>query len=136
MAAWRRRAVELLGEAPGTANEALFELLPLVFSAHRRGDDHQLREIYAFAQWCHHQRAGSALSNAAAVSFYEHLFDDWSLREAVVPWLSPSVREAILPLWERRLPPARAQDLLTLLAREEPTRWRELRDDTPSAARR
>jgi hypothetical protein len=126
MSAWRRRARPLLSELPDSPHEAFFELLSLAREAHRRSDEEALRRIYAYAAWCHHQRAGSTLSDAVAVSFYEHLFDDWSLREEVVPWLSPSVREAILPLWERRLPAAKTRELRALLAREQPAPWREL----------
>jgi hypothetical protein len=112
---------------PLTPNLAFFSILPFVRGAHKRGDEDALRRAYAFAQWCHHQRRGSSLWNAAAVSFYEHLFDDWSIREDVASWLSPTVRRDIMPLWESRLSPAKVAALQELLAGPQPERWRELR---------
>ena len=95
--------------------------------AHRRGDDDALARAYAFAQWCHHQRAGSDLPNAVGVAFDEHLFDDWSLRHDVAPWLEPSLREAVWPLWAARLAPGRVDELQALLDGGGPERWRGLR---------
>lgn len=105
-----------------------FVLLPFVRDAHRRGDTDAVRRTYAFAQWCHHQRSGSERPNAVAVSFYEHLFDDWSLREQVAPWLSPNVTRDIWPLWEARLDDAKLAEVRRLTAERSLTaRWRELR---------
>jgi hypothetical protein len=136
MAAWRRKADALLPELRGefaddkplTPHLAFFAILPFVLDAHARRDDDALRRAYGFAQWCHHQRAGSDLPNAVGVCFYEHLFDDWSLRQEVVPWLAPEVREAVLPLWEQRLDADQMSELRRLLAQVAPNEpWRALR---------
>lgn len=135
MAAWRRKADRLLPELREELSDEkgltpglmFFSLLEFVRDAHRRADDDALRRAYGLAQWCHHQRDGSDLPNAVAVCFYEHLFDDWSLRHDVIPWLSPGVRQAILVLWERRLSDGKAGELRSLLKEPRVERWRELR---------
>jgi hypothetical protein len=134
MAAWRRRALELLPELRKeieteafSPHALFFELLPFVRNAHAQDDDDALRRAYSFAQWCHHQRRGSDLPNAVGVSFYEHLFDDWSHHRAVVPWLSPTVRRDIWPLWQRRLDAQQLNELQRLIENPGDERWRELR---------
>ena len=102
-------------------------LLPFVRDAHERADEDSLRRAYGFAQWCHHQRPGSELPNAVGVAFYEHLFDDWSLRSHVVPWLAPEVRRAIMPLWEHRLTDEQAEELRSLLDEPAAEHWRQPR---------
>ena|SRR5215207_1660379 len=141
MSAWRRKAETLLPELhadfaddePLTPHLAFFAVLPFVRDAHVRGDDDALRRAYALAQWCFHQRSGSDLANAVAVSFYEHLFDDWRLRKEVVGWLEPQVVEAVLPLWEQRLAPAQLTELRRLLERPSADHWRGLRAIAESA---
>lgn len=135
MAAWRRHALRLFPEIRDELDEDAFSphalffiLLPFARDAHQRSDEDALERIYAFAQWCHHQRVGSELPNAVAVSFYEHLFDDWSMREDVVPWLSPRIRDDIWPLWQQRLDGPKLTQLRQLLNATAPARWRELRD--------
>ena len=131
--AWRRRADELLPELRTefartpklTPYGVLFELLTFVRQAHRRDDHDALRRGYAFAFWCHIQRPASDLPNAVGVAFYEHLFEEWSERTAVVPWLSPRVRTDVWQLWERRLEAAQAAELRTLLPSKQPEDWRE-----------
>jgi hypothetical protein len=95
MAAWRRKVDALFPELrddlaedePLTPHLVFFALLPFVFEAHRRGDEDALRRTYGFAKWCHDARD---LENAVAVSFYEHVFDDWSLRREVSRgWILP-----------------------------------------------
>jgi hypothetical protein len=133
VAAWRRNTLSLFPELHDQINTdafspyALFFLL-LLFSrdAHRRNDEDALRRIYGFAQWCHHQRAGSELPNAVDVTFYEHLFDDWSLRDQIIPWLSPKTRTDLWPLWNARLDEAKLNDLRQVFDRSTSTRWREL----------
>lgn len=132
---WRRKALEAFPELTEKIHEDAFSpyalffvLLPFVRDAHRCGDTDVVRRTYAFAQWCHHQRRGGELPNAVAVAFYEHLFDDWSLREQVAPWLSPSVTRDIWPLWEARLDSAKLADVRRLTAdRSLNVPWRELR---------
>lgn len=141
MAVWRRKALEAFPELTEKIDVEAFSpyalffvLLPFVRDAHRRGDTDAQRRTYAFAQWCHHQRSGSELPNAVGVAFYEHVFDDWSVREQVAPWLSPNVTRDIWPLWEDRLDSAKLAEVRSLTAdRSMNARWRELRQ--PAADR-
>jgi hypothetical protein len=138
MAAWRRNALTLFPELHDEIErEALspyalfFMLLPFARDAHKRGDQDALRRTYGFAQWCHHQRRGSELPNAVDVAFYEHLFDDWSLREQIVPWLSPHVSQDVWPLWQARLNEPKLSELRGLLDAHAAPRWQDLRDVVP-----
>jgi hypothetical protein len=108
--AWRDRAIEAFPELHEELNdeEEIFsvyalwwELLPLTEQAHREGDEDLLRRIYGFADWC--SREGGDLSNAVAVGFYEHLFDEPWMRPLVVPWLSDQIVRELRPLWEAML---------------------------------
>src|SRR3954466_12688721 len=98
MSAWRREAADRLPELwyDEEARESIylffFEVLPFVVGAHRSGDEDALRRGYGFAQWCFEQ--GGELENAAAVAFYEHLFDSWDLCSDVLPWLDPLIARA------------------------------------------
>lgn len=137
MAAWRRKAVALFPELAEEFGEGelgrysvFFELLPFVREAHKRADDDALRRVYGYAQWCHHQRRGSDLRNAVGTSFYEHLFDDWSLRRSVLPWLSPAVRRDIWPLWAARLTAEQIAELHELERGITTARWRDLRSES------
>jgi hypothetical protein len=67
-----------------------FELEALARKAHGQGDGEMLRKIYGYASWCFEQRS-SAVNNAVSVGFYEHVFDDPSIRESVAPWLNERV---------------------------------------------
>ncbi len=78
-----------------------YDLLPLATEAHREGNDELLRRIYGYAEWC--TRQGGDLGNAAAVTFYEHLFDEEWMRPLVVSWLTGPVIHDVRPLWEARL---------------------------------
>ena len=90
MSVWRRKAIDLF---PDLRNELqsgelstylLFgELLSKLCEAHQTDDETTLKAIYGFAEWCSKQKA-EHLWNAAGVSFYEHVFDRWELREKVV----------------------------------------------------
>ena len=105
-----------------------FILLPFAHVAHRNGDDDALRRVYGYAQWCHHQRHGSELPNAVAVAFYEHLFDNWGLREQIASWLSPKVASDIWPLWQQRLDADQLIALRALMPDESAKApWRGLR---------
>jgi hypothetical protein len=136
MAAWRRNALRLFPELHDQIEGGdafspyafFFLLLPFARDAHKRGDQEALRRVYGFAQWCHHQRAGSELPNAVDVAFYEHLFDDWSLREQTVAWLSPTIRTDLWPLWKLRLDEQKTAPLRQLLDGETMNReWQQLR---------
>ena len=131
MAVWRRRALKMFPELRHDLNAGrydvymlYFDLLPRVRDAHRSRSFDRLRAIYSFAHWCFHQKDGD-LRNAAEVAFYEHLFDEWDLREEVIPWLAPDVIEACCQLWDTRLTLVRRFQLRRLLRRER----REIRRD-------
>lgn len=128
MATWRRRAIELFPDLrddlqnPDFTIYSLFtELLPAVGEAHRAQDEQRLATIYGFAEWCARQRSKPPW-NAAGVSFYEHLFDEPSMREAVIPWLPADIRAKHLSLWEWRLAPKDFDKLKKLLVRVAPRR--------------
>jgi hypothetical protein len=107
MATWRRHAANLLPELWADEDDRespymfFFAVLPFVRDAHRREDDEALGRGYAFAAWCFEQ--GGDVENAAAVAFYEHLFDSWDAHKDVARWLDPTVARACWPLWEARL---------------------------------
>jgi len=83
-------------------------------AAHRAEQDDLLRRIYGFADWCRGHRAEDPRT-AVGAAFYEHLFDDWSIREDVASWLSTAVVQDAWPLWESRLPPKKIAELRGLL---------------------
>ena len=92
----------------------LFEVLQLALEAHRTGDEALLDRSYGFAHWCFVQ-PGRFLSNAAVVSFYEHVFDDWDLRHSVAARLPAEVMAQVRPLWEWRLPADKLAEVDRLL---------------------
>lgn len=118
MSAWRNRAGQELPEvwrdeqARETPHLLFFELLPVVREAHKSGDRDLLGRAYAFAHWCFDR--GGDLGNAAAVSFYEHLFDAWDIHQDVLGWLDPRILRECWPLFEARLD---AEKLAVLRAR-------------------
>ena len=97
----------------------LFEVLQLAVEAYRSGDHELLTRAYAFARWCFEQ-PGQFLSNAAVVSFYEHVFDAWELRHEVVGQLPCGVMPKVRPLWEWRLPSDRLAEVDRLLEASSP----------------
>jgi hypothetical protein len=121
MAAWRRRALELLPQLRRELNDGeytvyslFFDLLPMLREAHDAGDTELLGRTYGFAEWCSQQPAKD-LWNAAGVAFYEHLFDYPAYSERVIPWLSPHVVYTHWGLWEAMVSPsewARVRPLL------------------------
>jgi hypothetical protein len=123
VAEWKSKALEVLPtlapviEHDWSCHVFLGELLPLVWDAHRANDDDCLTRIYGFARWCFDQ-PGSFLANAAMVSFYELLFDEWDLRHQVASWLSADVVTRVYPLWEWRLPGPRMIEIDRLVARQ------------------
>lgn len=111
MATWRRRALELFPDLRPELNRPDYTIYGLfrdlsssVGEAHRAHDDDRLAKIYGFAAWSARQRS-APLWNAAGVSFYEHVFDEPRLADAVAPWLPTGVRVQHLGLWEARLEP-------------------------------
>ena len=109
MSVWRHKAHVLfpelgreLDESDYSVYQLYFDLLPMVRDAHRRRDRLVLSRIYGFAEWCLSQREKD-LWNSAAVCFYEHLFDDTTLWDETIPWVSPFVIEMVKGLWESRL---------------------------------
>ncbi len=117
MSAWRQKAIGLCAdlreefEDPQmTIYQVFSELLPRVREAHSRGDNDELRRIYAYAEWCFDQKAKD-LWNAAGVAFYEHLVDDPVTFAAIPHWLSPEVFAGVRTLFEARLEPAEYRQL-------------------------
>ncbi len=92
----------------------LTELWQLAAEAHRAGDADLLRRVYGFAHWCFRQPE-QFLSNASVVSFYEHVFDEWELRDEVAPWLPAEVVAKVRPLWEWRWSAERLSEVDRLL---------------------
>jgi hypothetical protein len=106
---WRRRAI---ADFPGLSMLRIdldyspywllsSDLLPMVRSAREHPDAALLQRIFDYAEWCLGQRVDE-LSNAAGVSFYEHLFDEQEDWETVLPYLSSGVIKECWPLWEQR----------------------------------
>ena len=116
MADWKNRALELLPTLrpvighDWSCHVFLGELLPLVWDAHRAEDTDTLDRVYGFARWCFDQ-PGQFLANAAVVSFYELVFDEWDLRFAIAAWLPADVVARVRPLWEWRLPGERMAEV-------------------------
>lgn len=125
VADWKNKARELLPtlraviEHDWSCHVFLGELLPLVWEAHRAKDADSLRRLYGFARWCFDQ-PGQFLANAAVVSFYELLFDEWDLRYDIAAWLPPDVVAKARPLWEWRLPGERMTEVDRLVAAGTP----------------
>lgn len=121
MADWKNKALELLPalrpviEHDWSCHVFLGELLPLVWDAHRAKDTDSLRRIYGFVRWCFDQ-PGQFLANAAVVSFYELVFDEWELRHDIATWLPADVVAKVRPLWEWRLPGQRMSEVDRLVA--------------------
>ena len=125
VADWKNKALELLPtlrsviEHDWSCHVFLGELLPLVWDAHRAKDNDSLDRLYGFARWCFDQ-PGQFLANAAVVSFYELLFDEWDLRHEIAAWLPPDVVAKARPLWEWRLPGERMTEVDRLVAAGTP----------------
>jgi hypothetical protein len=125
MATWRRKAAaafprhsRALGDPEFSIHHLFFELLPDARAAHDAGDDEALSAIYGFAAWAFEQRD---LSNAAAVSFYEHLFDGTPVMhwKAVAEHIPSHIARDLVPLWRGRLGDERLQMLRRFLAVQE-----------------
>ncbi len=123
---WRERASALVPELRAVAETEEWschvffsELSQLAAEAHREQDDDVLRRAYGFAHWCFHQPE-QFLENAALVSFYEHVFDDWDQRDEVAAWLPCDVLPKVRALWEWRWPKEQLGEVDQLLAGLEP----------------
>lgn len=108
MSVWKRKAIAAnFPDVPRhylqnyTIYGLFSELLHLLPSLHQENNNQVLIQIYEFGEWCLRQKEGH-LSNAAAVSFYEHLFDHPIDGDCFysVPYLTPFVIHQCLPLWE------------------------------------
>src|SRR4051812_42433750 len=106
MAVWRRKALEVFPELREALNhrdytiyQLFFDLLPLSRAAHETSNDSVLENIYSFAEWCLHQHSPEP-ANAAAVAFYEHLFDQRQYWHEIISHLSPFVIQQCRSLWE------------------------------------
>jgi hypothetical protein len=121
VAEWRSKALELLPalrtviDHDWSCHVFLGELVPMVWDAHRAQDQDELDRIYGFVRWCF-EAPGQFLANAAVISFYELVFDEWDLRREIATWLPNAVIERVHPLWEWRLPAARMAEVDRLLA--------------------
>jgi hypothetical protein len=124
---WQHAACEAVPELTeviraGWSVHVLFtELLGLVRAAHTCQDTQTLRRAYGFAAWCL-RAPGAFLANAALVSFYELLFEDWAQRERVVAWLPPEAVEKVWPLWEWRFTAPALAEIDRLLAKHQRAR--------------
>jgi hypothetical protein len=126
VATWRRNAIESfpalrrkLNDPHFTIYMLFFELLPMSREARRKGETKTLQSIYGFAAWCAAQPT-SDINTAAAVAFYEHLFDEPELWEKVASYLSPEAIRGYWPLVEARLEPKQLQALPKFLGRRAP----------------
>ncbi|QFZ16114.1 DUF7674 family protein [Saccharothrix syringae] len=126
MVDWRARASALVPELSAVVEREswschvfLAELWQLALEAHRDGEHDVLRRAYSFAHWCFRQPE-RFLSDASVVSFYEHVFDEWELRDEVAPWLPAEVVARVRPLWEWRWPQERLVEVDRLLAGPAP----------------
>ena len=133
MAEWRSKALELLPalrpviEHDWSCHVFLGELLPLVWDAHRAKDNDSLDRIYGFVRWCF-DAPGQFLTNAAVVSFYELVFDEWDLRRDIAAWLPADVVARVRPLWEWRLPGPKMAEVDRLVAEHLDTDATTVRD--------
>lgn len=120
MTAWRSKAADLLPELGASCASSwsvhLFfaDLVDLVQLAHREVNTDLLRRAYEFAHWCL-QQPSRFLADAAVLSFYEHLFDDWEMRHEVVRWMPDGVAGKVRPLLQWRLPAPRLAEVDRLL---------------------
>jgi hypothetical protein len=126
---WTELASDLfptLQEELTEPNSSLYDFLTsldqLRTVAQSSRDRELLARIYFFCEWClvHPDRE---IWNAAAVGFWEHLFDDWLARFHAIPYLSPRVIADIWPLWEWRLSADQLVEVTQLLARRTETRF-------------
>lgn len=107
---WRDLAQVMLPEIyseerPHSIYELFAEMIACVRTLHDTGDTEQLVRIHAFAEWASSHKEFE-ISNAAAVSFYEDLFDRGVPVEQVVPWLCRGRYEDLKTLFEHKCKPA------------------------------
>jgi len=116
MSLWRNKALEtfpdLRRELTSPDVDSTYAmwtrvLLPLAEEAQARDDRSLLGRIHGYAAWSMRQ-PGKDVWNAAAVSFYEELFNkshskDWI--ERVVEWIPDDVVKDVWGLWAERLSP-------------------------------
>jgi hypothetical protein len=133
MATWRRLAVGLFPElepeirSGSSSPYSLFsELLPRFHQAISEEDAFVLQNVVSFAEWSLRQ-PDNHLRNAAAVSFFEHIFDGppryWP---SVAEWLSPYVIKEISELWELMLQSERFDEVQALLRHPKRRRYRSV----------
>ncbi len=95
-------------------------LLDMARHLHRTGeDDEYLRRIYGYASWCA-ANPEKNVWNSVAVSFYEHLWDDPSLDDAIKPWINARIYNDYWGLWELMLSPERLAAIAKKLGRKPP----------------
>jgi hypothetical protein len=117
MSTWRRKVIESFPElkkdieSPQTSiYDAFRELLPVTIEAHKSQDTEKLKKVYAFAEWCFHQKSKD-IWNAAGVSFFEHLADYPETRQSLSNWVKPEIYVKIRGLLELRLSKEHLQNI-------------------------
>lgn len=95
MEEWKIRAAdtfptlaEEIIEPEYTLYDLLFEFLPFIREAAVKKDQSLLKAVFDYASWCSSQK-DEYISNAVAVGFYEHLFDDRNYWGVIVQYLDP-----------------------------------------------
>jgi hypothetical protein len=131
MSTWRRKALEQfpslrreISDPQTTIYGVFFEIGGFYFSqALDEGDDATLRKVFAYAAWCLAQPAQD-VSNAAAVAFYEHIFDGrrWDERQRLWPFLQTAVVYEVASVWEWCLPADRMEEIRRRFPRAFPVK--------------
>jgi hypothetical protein len=113
MSAWRRKALEAFPELAvafhidlQSSQTTVYSLFGDLVSRCKHGPetptDDELSRIYGFAAWAFRQK-DFHLSNAAAVSFYEHLGDSDRTRDQMRRWVPPDIYREVRELLEMQL---------------------------------
>ncbi|MBY0011677.1 DUF7674 family protein [Paenibacillus typhae] len=108
MSVWRRKGLELFYDIrhtftgkEDTIYTLMVQLRSRVEDAHLKKDTDELNRIYAYVEWCFHQRKRCFdLCNAAAVGFYEHLIEGEITRLAIPYRVPPDIFEQVQSLFE------------------------------------
>jgi hypothetical protein len=106
---WRRRAVEAFPRLKADLEDPEYSTYQLFFDlggelkdAYRNKNNELMEAIYSYAEWALSRREKD-LWNAAAVAFYESLYDGRLEWADVTPRMSRFVVYMIRDLWEERL---------------------------------
>ncbi|MGE7774319.1 DUF7674 family protein [Chitinophaga sp. NPDC101104] len=135
MSTWRRKAIEYIPQcrrefqAPDAdIYTILIEMRAVVVQAHRDNDIPLLTKCYAYAEWCHRQKANE-LYNAICVCFYEHLIDQPETMKDMTTWVKKDIYLDIRSLLEYRSNTdeemAALDDAYGIPLQERPKSWRK-----------